>query len=444
MEPAARDRLAACLDRAEISAIDPERIAALRGALDGGDPPASVGRGGAVTGYDPGPGRRRLLTIDRRGHLVEACRWRADGSLAWAKCLTAHGDWIGIEPAADEHPAWGRSDRLCLLDPAAAWAPREALTVFQAVDYAQPDVIPALLEPARLPMGAGTAVLNLLAGLMKDRGVAHVRYRGPYPTEQLFTALLECFRLDPGPPDPLGRFMDGGDVDWMPAPHERHLTAPGVSVQLRHHIEKVVVDGAPFYRRDWQGVIRNEPRVVREEGSRVICSLWALGHALEDRLVLDRSGEVLERPAAARDPLPPAPLPPVWAPALAELIARESAPALAGALRDVLRSLALEWGEVSGDLLAVDGMRVRLSRRWRVAAMEWVGASAGEERAQRAIAVVIEVARLIGPAARLYAQDRLAAASAEEQARAMDALPIGGALPESVGKLLVLVASGRA
>ena len=88
MERAARDRLAVCLDRAEIAAIDPERVAALRAALDGADPPASTARGGAITGYDPRAGRRRLLTFDRRGHLIEAWRWRADGSLAWAKCLT--------------------------------------------------------------------------------------------------------------------------------------------------------------------------------------------------------------------------------------------------------------------------------------------------------------------------------------------------------------------
>jgi hypothetical protein len=131
---------------------------------------------------------------------------------------------------------------------------------------------------------------------MKDQGVARVRYRGPYPTEQLFTALLECFRHDPALDDALRRFMDADDVDWIPAPHERHLVAPGVSVQLRHQIDKVVLDGVAFYRRDWQGVIRHEPRVVREEGARVICSLWALGRSLEDRLTLDRSGEVQERP----------------------------------------------------------------------------------------------------------------------------------------------------
>jgi hypothetical protein len=77
--------------------------------------------------------------------------------------------------------------------------------------------------------------------------------------------------------------------------------------------------------------------------------------------------------------------------------------------------------------------------------VEWVGESAaGPERAQRAIAFVVEVARLVAPAARLRAQARLAASSAAEQARALDTPPHEGALPESVGRLLALVASGRA
>jgi hypothetical protein len=135
----------------------------------------------------------------------------------------------------------------------------------------------------------------------------------------------------------------------------------------------------------------------------------------------------------------------VWAPALAELIARESAPALAASLREEMRGLTLEWGAVPGDLLEVDGTRLRVSRRLRAAGVEWVGESAaGPERAQRAIAFVVEVARLIAPTARLRAQARLAASSATEQARALATPPHEGALPESVGRLLALVASGRA
>jgi len=100
---------------------------------------------------------------------------------------------------------------------------------------------------------------------------------------------------------------------------------------------------------------------------------------------------------------------------------------------------------VPGDLLEVDGARVRVSRRLRTAGVEWVRESAtAPERAQRAIAFVVEVARLVAPAARLRAQARLAASTAAEQARALGTPPHVGALPESVGRLLALVASGRA
>ena len=131
--------------------------------------------------------------------------------------------------------------------------------------------------------------------------MARVRYRGPYPTEQLFTALLECFRHDPALDDPLRRFMEEGDVDWMPAPRRAAPAwRPASPSSLRHQIDKVVLDGVAFYRRDWQGVIRHEPRVGARGGRALICSLWALGRSLEDRLTLDRSGEVQSGPPGPR------------------------------------------------------------------------------------------------------------------------------------------------
>jgi hypothetical protein len=439
-------RLAGWLARPDVRAMDPEGVDALRAALGAPDPPVSVARGGALTGYVPGAARRRLVELDRHGHLVAACRWSADGSLARAKCRTAHGAWIGIEPGAVDHAALGPSDRLWRLEPDEAWAAREEIGVFQALDYARPDAVPALYDPGRLPPGTGAAVLNLVAGLMRDAGVPRVRYRGPYPTEQLFTTLLECFRYDGGDDDPLGRFLDGGALDWVPAPHERHWPAEGVAVQLRQEIDTVALDGVTFHRRDWQGVIRHEPRVVRREGERVICSLWALGRSIEDRLVLDASGEVLARPAPAADPAPPAPLPPVWGPALAEIIARESAPPLAAPLREVLAALALEWGPVPGDLVRVDGDTARLSRRLGDAGAAWVGQAApGADRGRRAIAFVLEIARLLAPDARRRAQARLEALGPEDQARALAAQPApADGLPASVGKLLALLGSGRA
>jgi hypothetical protein len=438
-------RLSGWLARPEIVALDPESIGRLAAALDDPDPPVAAGRTGSLIAYVPGRPRRRLLQFDRRGHLIAACRWRAGGGLAWAKCLLPDGRWLGLQPGADTHPGWGASDRVWLMEPEAPWATREGLTLFQALDYARPDFIPPLFEPHRLPPGGGTALLNLIAGLMKDHGLATVRYRGPYPTEQLFTALLECFRYAAGEGLPLERFLADGALDWHPAPFETHHVRPGVVVQLRHEIEKVVVDGIPFYRADWQGIRRREPRLVRTDGDRVICSLWALGGPLEDRLVLDPTGEILASPPPAPDPASAAPLPPVWRGALGELIARESAPALAPAIAQVTADLELEWGAVPGDLLRVRGQAIRLSRRLREAgAAARAGAASPQERAEQALRFVLEVARLLAPEVRRRAQARLEALPEDEQRRVLEEAPaeLPEALGESVGRLIALVIRG--
>jgi hypothetical protein len=442
MDPAVIGRVRDWLARPQIVALDPSRIATLARALDDDAAPVALGRGGTVVAYEPGPARRRLLQFDRRGTLIAACRWGKDGALDWAKCLTAGAQWVGLQPAALRHQAWGPSDRVWLLDDADGWAPREALTLFQSLDYARPDFIPPLLEPRRLPPGAGSAILDLIAGLMEDQGVTRVRYRGPYPTEQLFTSLLESFRYDPSVGDPLARFLEGA-LDWEPTPHERHHVAPGLCIQLREAIEKVVLDGQPFYRTQWQTVVRREPRVVRAEGDRFVCSLWALGRPLQDRLVLDRMGEVLERPPVVINRSPAAPLPPVWPGALAELIARESAPALARSIQDVMPTLQLEWGPTPGDLLSVTGSRITISRDLREAAVAWLRDAPPAEQAARAAVVALEVARLLAPTVRLHAQMRLEEQSAEHQRRAVMGAEPGPALSESVGRLLALIAAGR-
>lgn len=453
MNPSALPRLREWLARPEIASLDPRRIAALAAALTGSDPPVRVERWGTVVGYEAGPPRRRLVQFDRHGHLVTACRWSPDGALDWARCRAADGRWIGVEPGgvehqAWEHPAWGRSDRVWLLDGVEEawgdepWRPVEPLTVFRSLDWAALDHIPPLAEPQRLPPGAGSAVLNLVASLMKDQGVARVRYRGPFPSEQLFTTLLECFRYDPGQALPLERFLADGGLDWLPAPYESHRVAAWATVQLRQDIEKVVADGVTFYRPEWQGIARREARVIRDDGERVVCSLWALGGPLEDRLILDRSGEIHEAPAASAREVPPAPLPPVWNSALGDLIARASAPALGPAIMEVLSHTALEWGAVPGDLVRAWDTRIRLSARLREAGAASLGSAApGRERAEQALRFVLEVARLLGPEVRGRAQALLESLPEEEQARrVLAAAEEPEALDESVGRLITLLA----
>src|SRR5207247_9171975 len=110
------------------------------------------------------------------------------------------------------------SDRLWSADQPGLAVERRALTMFSSVDYARVDTIPTLAEPARVPPGGGTAILNFIAGLARDQGAGSLRYRGPYPSEQPFLPLLESFRYDDAAPDPLAAFVDG-TRHWNPAPH---------------------------------------------------------------------------------------------------------------------------------------------------------------------------------------------------------------------------------
>src|SRR5260370_1083950 len=147
---------------------------------------------------------------------------------------------------------------------------------------------------SRRAMGHRRRLRGRSAALRKDPGVARVRCRGPFASEQRFAALLECCRYDPGQALPFERFLADGALDWLPARHESHRVAAWASVQLRQDIEKVVADGVTFYRPEWQGIARREARVIRDEGERVVCSLWALGGPLADRLILDRSGWIIQ------------------------------------------------------------------------------------------------------------------------------------------------------
>ena len=136
----------------------------------------------------------------------------------------------------------------------------------------------------------------------------------------------------------------------------------------------------------------------------------------------------------------------MWRPALGDLIARESAPALASSILAVAESLALEWGPVPGDLLHAHGQRIRLSRRLRDAATSALaGAASSEERAEQALRFVLEVARLLGPEVRDRAQARLETLPEDAQRRILEsAADPPETLGESVGRLIALVIRGGA
>jgi hypothetical protein len=415
-------RALAYLRSATVRAVDPRTADEIAGALtrrpEGGGLVRPTPHGGIVC-FSPTGRSRRVLELDRGGAVTAVLSWRSDGELDRARLRTAGGDWIGIETQSGEHAAWGRSDRLYRLRDAPGWQPLEPLTVFEALRWSAIRHIPPLAEPARLPSGAGTAVLNLISALATDQGAPRLRYRGPCPTEQLFTALLESFRFETEGPDPLQRFMGEG-LDWLPAPHERVIGGDGLCVQLREGVEKAVLDGRAYYRARWQSVTRNETLRLHEVGDTVVGAAWALGHPLEEHFVLDRHGALLARHPVSPDRRPAAPIGPRVHAGVTAVLRARSAPALDRAIGVAMGSLRLEWGGLARDLADVGAERARLSRLVADAGSARIcAASTGAERLGRALEVLVEMARLLAGPLRLRAQSLLAAAPPGEQHAAL-------------------------
>ena len=490
------------LDARAVRAFGGPAVEALRVALEASEVTSGDGAPGiAVRGRPVGrvlpygsvvldqpavPPPARVVEMDRDGHVTALVRRGPRGGFEAAWVRTGAGAVVAVLPGGADHPVWGASDRLVRLegDPVP-----ELLTVCEAVGWDRIAAIPAVADPTRLPPGAGTAVLNLLAGLAEDQGQAPLRYQGPYPTEQLFWALVESFRFDGAVADPVAVFTGGveatfsgtlpggrrgesgggggpGDtgtparphappVDWTPAPHERRLPAPGLGVALREGVITVTWQGRAYHRPEIQGLRRREHRVVREVDGpdghpRYVASLWALDRALEDHWILDPAGDVLAGPL----PVDPGadgdePLAPPWRDALGALLPLEATPLLAGALDAVWPSLTLAWGAVPGDLVHLEGPTLRLSRRLAdLYRAEWT-ATPGVARRPLARRLVRDVVGLLGDPVRRAAARWLEALPAVHQeselARAarLDRLAAAAQALAPLGRLLDVLESGE-
>jgi len=145
--------------------------------------------GGARVGWslwdtDKSGVARLWLAADRCGTLHTAAYWRPQG-LAWARLRLPEGAWLRLSPRDGRHPLWGACD---LIGHGA-----EPCARIPAQDYLRLSELPPLDRPEALPAGGGAVLLNFLACLMARRGMAQVRYRGPYPTAHLFDALERSF-----------------------------------------------------------------------------------------------------------------------------------------------------------------------------------------------------------------------------------------------------------
>jgi len=400
-----------------------------------GSPLVSLSRHGSFTLFAPPQMSqnvsRRLATFDRCGRLILLMTWNPNGKLARFKVRGLDGRFLGIECGTASHLGWGLSDSVYILAGEEGFAIDSSLTLFGSVAYEDVNLLPPLDAPARLPAGAGSTILNVFALLARDQGKTLLRYRGPYPTERLFATLNESFRYRGEPGVTRERFTREAEeaavnltmlevpVDWEPYPHERFFPAAHTCVQLRDGVEKVYDRGRIYYRPDLFAnayVLRAEQ--PEDGGLRYVASLAILGQSLEDHLILDAEGEILERPL-----VPPSralrgttQLADEWKAVLVRLIASESTAPLRPALWPVINELTLEWSPVRGELWMQTGNELRL-HAGMVAAYREVLAdvrSAGE-RLLLAARFTSELARLIGPVVRMRAQEQMTKLSPEEQ-----------------------------
>lgn len=390
---------------------------------------------GSLTFFRPPPSEnappRRVAMFDRRGHLLLLCAWTPEGTLARFKVRGLDGRFLGVFRDAASHLGWGRSDSVVLLAGEHGFVIDHTLTIFASVGYENLEFLPPLDAPASLPVGGGSTVLNVLAALGQDQQKTVMRYRGPYPTERLFATLCESFRYSGEPGPTRERFtqsaeeravqlsMEETTIDWRPSPHERFFPAPGTCVQLRDGVEKVYDRGRTYYRPDLAVSAHALLTERLDEGqTRYTAGLTILGQTVEEHLVLDTTGEIIERRG-----VPPAPylrgptqLSDEWKAVLVRLIATESTPLLRSALWPVMDELTLVWGGVQGNLWAHAGTGIFLHAgivaAFRAAVAKIRSAGEGLLLAAR---FTSELARLLGPLIRTLAQERMGALSPEAQ-----------------------------
>ena len=438
------------LQTLEAESVAPDSLVSFRATLNTTEPVAEANRlhwyaneqvcierstHGTLTFFLPAGGAsaspRRLGTFDRHGRLLSLFFYSADGLVRKFKVRNVDGHFLGVVRGAASHLGWGRSDVIGALAGEGGFEMDRTLTFFRSVSYEDLDTLPPLDDPMCLPPGGGATILNVLARLGQDQEKHTLRYCGPYPSDQLFFTLRESFTCGGEVGANRERFTQEAEaaalhmtmveaaVDWQPAPHERFYPAAHTCAQLRNGVEKVYDHGHTYYRPDLVAEAHRLRVLQTEEGQRrYIASLTILGQALEDHLILDEQGEILERlPNPSRRSLRGDPvLSPDWKAALVRLIAAESTSLLHIALWPVMDELTIMWGTVNKELWALSGNELVLHAGMIAVHREMQSrANSAGEKLLLAARFLSELARLIGPLIRSRAQAQLASLSPADQ-----------------------------
>ncbi|HMG55042.1 MAG TPA: hypothetical protein VK601_16210 [Kofleriaceae bacterium] len=233
-------------------------------------------------------------------------------------------------------------------------AHRVADTAMTALDWARPTEIPAIAAPASLPLGAGAAILNVVALLARAAGVAALRYAGPYPTAALWRSLQRSFRCDAdeaaftaGALDRALRIArDPIAIDFAPAPHER-IAIPGGFVELRDGVERAVIDGVGY--EPGGSPARLVAAGADGPAGGPSCEVW-FGDACYARIAtLAADGSVTAGPhpvPACTSPVLGRAFPAALQGALAELVGEAVPAPLAADARALLAAGALGWADL--------------------------------------------------------------------------------------------------
>ena len=242
-----------------------------------------------------------------------------------------------VLPEIIEHPVLGRAN--------AIEHGGVAITAVSVIDWSDPEEIPVIAEPGRLPPGEGARLLNDLARAARRP----LRYAGPYPTPALYRALLRSFRAsadeDVFTRDVMARAArlarEPIDVEFAPAPHERVEVAGG-HVELRDGIEGAQIAGTRFERGGASA------RIVGDDAADVAsCEIWFGDACYAHIATLAPSGELVDGPHA-----PPVlvsraiaqTFPAELRAALAELVA-DATPA-PDAARALVAARAITWADL--------------------------------------------------------------------------------------------------
>ena len=314
---------------------------------------------------------------DRRGNAQALLYWQirqGRPTLREATLRLPGNAWLVLNSQAGDHPLWGPADGI-------GWGqghqeqtmPRVWLP---AQDYASLRHIPPVDKPASLPPGAGSVLLNLLAALMVDQGLAETHYLGLYPSPALFHTLRQSFHNALPVAEGMARFSAGeskptshpairenplaipmtesmaNPLAWEPRPFQSLLADDGVLVMIREGVR-----GVWLGKQRFSGKHTGAQRLWRADSA---ANLWEAGLVLLNQpwrplARFDASGNLLERFAHEEAAAPPVPMDSLWEQVTLAWCCQDAAALLVPALLALEGKFTWQWDTLNTQMVALAG-----------------------------------------------------------------------------------------